>query len=132
MDKNITIATIGLDIAKNSFSVHGFDAGGNTALIKDLKRGQVMAFFSKLAPCRVGLEACASAHYWAREIAGIGHDVRLIPAQRVKAFLPRQKNDAADAKAICAAVRRPDMRFVPVKSVEDQSSLMLHQVRELG
>ena len=131
MDKNITIATIGLDIAKNSFSVHGFDAGGNTALIKDLKRGQVMAFFSKLAPCRVGLEACASAHYWAREIAGIGHDVRLIPAQRVKAFLPRMKNDAADAKAIARAVRDPEMRFVHVKSVENQAGLMLFKARDL-
>ena len=101
---------------------------------KDLKRKDVTSFFAKLSParCLVGIEACGSAHHWARELRQLGHDVRLIPAQRVKAFLPRQKNDAADAKAICAAVRRPDMRFVPVKSVEDQSSLMMHQVRELG
>ena len=82
MDKIITIATVGLDIAKNSFSVHGFDTGGHTVLEKTLKRGQVVAFFAKLAPCRAGLEACASAHHWGREIARLGHDVKLIPAQR--------------------------------------------------
>ena len=126
-----TICTIGLDIAKNSFSLHGFDAGGHTVLVKDLKRGQVLAFFAKLEACLVGLEACASAHYWGREIAKLGHDVRLIPAGRGKAFLPRQKNDAADARAIARAVRDPEMRFVGVKSLESQASLMLFKSRDL-
>ena len=125
------ITTIGLDIAKNSFSVHGFDVEGVTVLTKELKRAQIAGFFAKLEPCRVGLEACASAHYWAREITKLGHDVRLIPAQRVKAFLPRQKNDAADAKAIGRAVRDPEMRFVAVKTVEQQCVLMLFKSRDL-
>ena len=125
------ITTIGLDIAKNSFSVHGFDVEGVTVLAKELKRAQIAGFFAKLEPCRVGLEACASAHYWAREITKLGHDVRLIPAQRVKAFLPRQKNDAADAKAIGRAVRDPEMRFVAVKTVEQQCVLMLFKSRDL-
>jgi transposase len=125
------ITTIGLDIAKNSFAVHGFDVEGVTVLAKALKRAQIAGFFAKLAPCRVGLEACASAHYWAREITKLGHDVRLIPAQRVKAFLPRQKNDAADAKAIGRAVRDPEMRFVAVKTVEQQAALMLFKSRDL-
>ena len=125
------ISTIGLDIAKNSFSVHGFDAVGVTVLTRELKRAQVVSFFAKLESCRVGLEACASAHYWAREITKLGHDVRLIPARRVKAFLPRQKNDAADAKAIGRAVRDPEMRFVAVKTVEQQCVLMLFKSRDL-
>ena len=126
-----TIHTIGLDIAKNSFSLHAFDETGNTVLAKDLKRGQVLGFFAKLEPCRVGLEACASAHHWARELIKLGHDVKLIPAQRVKAFLPRMKNDAQDAKAIARAVRDPEMRFVGVKTVEQQSLLMLFKARDL-
>lgn len=125
------IHTIGLDIAKNSFSVHGFDAAGNTVLTKELKRGQVLAWFCKQPPCLVGLEACASAHYWAREIGKLGHEVKLIPAQRVKAFLPRMKNDAADAKAIARAVRDPEMRFVGVKTQEQQALLMLFKARDL-
>ena len=125
------IHTIGLDIAKNSFALHGFDAGSHTVLVKELKRGQVLAFFAKLDACLVGLEACASAHYWGRELMKLGHDVRLIPAGRVKAFLPRQKNDAADAKAIARAVKDPEMRFVGVKSVEQQASLMLFKSRDL-
>ena len=125
------ITTIGLDIAKSSFAVHGFDAEGKTVLKKELKRAQVLPFFAKLAPCRVGLEACASAHHWARELKALGHDARLIPAQRVKAFLPRQKNDAADAQAIARAVREPEMRFVGVKTVERQSTLMLFKTRDL-
>ena len=125
------IATVGLDLAKNSFSLHAFDEAGNTVLTKDLKRGQVLSFFEKLEPCRVGLEACASAHYWARELIKLGHDARLIPAQRVKAFLPRMKNDAQDAKAIARALRDPEMRFVGVKSVEQQASLMLFKARDL-
>jgi transposase len=126
-----TITTVGLDIAKNSFAVHGFDANGVTVLVKELKRGQVLAFFARLSPCRVGLEACASAHHWARELNALGHEARLIPAQRVKAFLPRQKNDAADAKAIARAARDPEMRFVPVKTGEQQSVLMLFKARDL-
>jgi transposase len=125
------IHTLGLDIAKNSFSVHGFDAEGVTVLTKDLKRGQVLMWFSKLPPCLVGLEACASAHYWARELVNLGHDVKLIPAQRVKAFLPRMKNDAQDARAIARAVRDSEMRFVGVKTVEQQSLLMLFKARDL-
>lgn len=125
------IHTIGLDIAKNSFSIHGFDAGGVTVLTKDLKRGQVLGWFAKLPPCLVGLEACASAHHWARALLQLGHDVKLIPAQRVKAFLPRMKNDAADAKAIARAVRDPEMRFVGTKSVDQQSLLMLFKARDL-
>jgi transposase len=126
-----TITTIGLDIAKNSFAVHGFDSGGVTVLVKELKRAQVLAFFAKLSPCRIGLEACASAHHWARELSALGHEALLIPAQRVKAFLPRQKNDAADAKAIARAARDPEMRFVPVKTGEQQSVLMLFKARDL-
>ena len=125
------ISTIGLDIAKMSFAVHGFDAEGKTVLKKELKRTQVAPFFARLASCRIGLEACASAHHWGRELGRLGHDVRLIPAQRVKAFLPRQKNDAADAHAIARAVREPEMRFVAVKSVEQQSNLMLFKSRDL-
>jgi transposase len=126
-----SIRTIGLDIAKNSFSVHGFDGGGNTVLEKAMKRGQVLAWFAKLPACLVGLEACASAHHWARELTRLGHDVKLIPAQRVKAFLPRMKNDAADAKAIARALRDPEMRFVGVKTVGQQSLLMLFKARDL-
>ena len=128
---NGKIAAIGLDLAKNSFSAHGFDEAGSTVLTKDLKRGQVLSFFAKLEPAHVGLEACASAHYWARELQKLGHDVKLIPAQRVKAFLPRMKNDAQDARAIARAVRDPEMRFVGVKSVEQQASLMLFKCRDL-
>jgi transposase len=125
------ITTIGLDIAKNSFASHGFDECGRTVLKKELKRGQVLTFFAKHEGCLVGLEACASAHHWAREITRLGHDVRLIPAARIKAFLPRQKNDAADAHAIARAVRDPEMRFVAVKSVDQQAALMLFKTREL-
>ena len=125
------ITTIGLDIAKNSFAVHGFDSEGKTVLKKELRRGQVRGFFASLEPCCVGLEACASAHHWARELAGLGHGVRLIPPSRVKAFLPRQKNDAADAQAIGRAVREPEMRFVAAKTVEQQSALMLFKSRDL-
>jgi transposase len=125
------ISTIGLDTAKTSFAVHGFDAEGKTVLKKELKRSQLLPFFAGLETCRVGLEACASAHHWGREIGKLGHDVKLVPAQRVKAFLPRQKNDAADAQAIARAVREPEMRFVAVKTVEQQSVLMLFKSRDL-
>src|SRR5450756_1310826 len=125
------ITTIGLDIAKNVFQVHGIDAAEKVVVRKQLRRGQVMAFFEALAPCLIGMEACATAHYWARELTKLGHEVRLMPAKDVKAYVKRNKNDAADAEAICEAVRRPTMRFVAVKSAEQQGRLMQHRVRDL-
>ena len=125
------VTTIGLDLAKNVFQVHGVDASGATVIRRQLKRSQVLPFFRKLRPCLVGVEACATAHYWAREIRALGHEVRLMPARYVKAYVKRNKNDAADAEAICEAVTRPSMRFVSVKSKEQQSVLMLHRTREL-
>jgi hypothetical protein len=124
------ITTIGLDLAKHVFQVHGIDAEGRTVLRKRLRRGQVVAFFSRLPRCLVGLEACATAHYWARELGALGHEVRLMPAQYVKAYIKRNKNDAADAEAICEAVLRPTMRFVPVKTAEQQAAGLLHRGRE--
>src|ERR1700716_2764512 len=125
------IKTIGLDLAKHVFQVHGVDAAGECVLRKRLRRGQVISFFAQLPRCLVGMEACATAHYWARELQAAGHEVRLMPAQYVKAYVKRNKNDAADAEAICEAVRRPGMRFVPVKSAENQAGLMLLRVRDL-
>ena len=125
------ITTIGLDIAKNVFQVHGIDAAEKVVVRKQLRRGQVIAFFKALAPCLVGMEACATAHYWARELTKLGHQVRLMPAKDVKAYVKRNKNDAADAEAICEAVRRPTMRFVAVKSAEQQARLMQHRARDL-
>ena len=125
------ITTIGLDIAKNVFHVHGIDAAEKVVVRKQLRRGQVIAFFKSLAPCLIGMEACATAHYWARELTKLGHQVRLMPAKDVKAYVKRNKNDAADAEAICEAVRRPTMRFVPVKSAEQQARLMRRRVRDL-
>src|SRR5262249_39151701 len=124
------VTTIGLDLAKHVFQVHGVDAEGATALRKRLRRGQVLAFFSRIPRCVVGLEACATAHYWARELGALGHEVRLMPAQYVKAYIKRNKHDAADAEAICEAVGRPTMRFVPVKTAEQQASQLLHRGRE--
>jgi len=124
------ITTIGLDLAKHVFQVHGIDADGTTVLRKQLRRGQVLAFFSRLPSCLVGLEACATAHYWARELGALGHEVRLMPAQYVKAYVKRNKNDAADAAAICEAVRRPTMRFVPAKTADQQAAVLLHRGRE--
>jgi len=123
--------TIGLDLAKNVFQVHGVDAAGQVTTRRKLRRAELLRFFEALAPCTVGVEACATAHHWAREISALGHEVRLMPASYVKAYVRRQKNDAADAEAICEAVRRPTMRFVPVKSAERQSVLVLHRTREL-
>ena len=115
------VTTIGLDIAKNVFQVHGIDAAEKVVVRKQLRRSQVLAFFKALPPCLIGMEACATAHYWARELTKLGHQVRLMPAKDVKAYVKRNKNDAADAEAICEAVRRPTMRFVQVKSAEQQS-----------
>ena len=125
------ITTIGLDIAKNVFQVHGIDASEKVVIRKQLRRSQVLAFFKALPRCLVGMEASATAHYWARELTKLGHQVRLMPAKDVKAYVKRNKNDAADAEAICEAVRRPTMRFVQVKSAEQQGRLMPHRVRDL-
>src|SRR3984957_11136475 len=125
------ITTIGLDIAKNVFQVHGIDAKEKVVVRKQLRRSQVIAFFKALPPCLIGMEACATAHYWARELRKLGHEVRLMPAKDVKAYVKRNKNDAADAEAICEAVRRPTMRFVQIKSAEQQGQLMQHRTRDL-
>jgi transposase len=125
------ITTIGFDLAKNVFQVHGIDATEKVIIRKPLRRGQVIKFFAGLSPCLIGMEACASAHYWARELTQLGHEVRLMPAKDVKAYVKRNKNDAADAEAICEAVRRPTMRFVQVKSAEQQGRLMQHRTRDL-
>jgi len=126
-----TVATIGLDIAKSVFQVHGVDAAGQMVIRRQLKRRQVLVFFAKLPPCLIGIEACASSHYWARELQAVGHTVRLIPPAYVKPYVKRQKNDAADAEAICEAVTRPNMRFVPIKTIEQQGCLVLHRTRHL-
>ncbi|HEV2548095.1 MAG TPA: transposase, partial [Stellaceae bacterium] len=112
------IKTIGLDLAKHVFQVHGTDAAGAVVLRQRLRRSQVLSFFAGLPRCLIGLEACATSHYWARELQAVGHEVRLMPAQYVKAYVKRNKNDAADAEAICEAVRRPSMRFVAIKTAE--------------
>jgi transposase len=131
MEEEIMTTTIGIDIAKNIFHVHGVTAAGEPTLSRKLRRTQVLDFFRKLEPCLVGMEACATSHHWAREITALGHDVRLMPPQYVKPYVKRQKNDAADAAAICEAVERPNMRFVPVKSRDQQAVLMLHRSRDL-
>ena len=123
------VITIGLDIAKSVFQVHGVDAAGEVGVRRQIRRGQVLQFFAKQPACLVGIEACASAHYWARELTSLGHQVRLMPASYVKPYVKRQKNDAADAEAICEAVTRPTMRFVDVKSPQQQSVMVLHKVR---
>jgi transposase len=126
-----TITTIGLDIAKSVFQIHGIDAAGNVVVRRQLKRRYVLAFFQELQPCLVGIEACASSHYWSRELQGLGHTVRLMPPAYVKPYVKRHKNDAADAEAICEAVMRANMRFVATKTPEQQSCLMLHRTRHL-
>jgi transposase len=126
----MSVAFIGLDLAKSVFQVHGVDAQGKVVVTKRLRRDAVLAFFANLAPCVVGMEACAGSHFWAREIARLGHTVRLMAPQYVKPYVKRQKNDRADAEAICEAVQRPSMRFVAVKSEEQQSTLVIHRVRE--
>ncbi|MBK8840726.1 MAG: IS110 family transposase [Hyphomonadaceae bacterium] len=122
---------VGLDLAKSVFQVHGVDAEGQVVVRRKLRRREVIPFFEKLDPCLIGMEACATAHFWTRELSKLGHDVRMMPPSYVKAYLRRQKNDAADAEAICEAVQRPNMRFVPLKSAERQSVLTLHKAREL-
>jgi transposase len=125
------ITTIGLDIAKSVFQVHGVDAAGQVIVRRQLKRRYVLGFFQKLSPCLVGLEACASSHHWSRELQALGHRVRLMPPAYVKPYVKRQKNDATDAEAICEAVGRANMRFVATKTMEQQSCLVLHRTRHL-
>lgn len=125
------ITTIGLDLAKSKFQIHGIDAEGNVVLRRQINRKDLLAFFSKLPPCLVGMEACATAHYWAREIAKLGHQVRLLPPSEVKPYCRRGKSDAIDAEAICEAVRRPRIKQVPVKTIAQQGMLMSHRVRTL-
>jgi transposase len=125
------ITALGIDLAKSVFQVHGVDAGGRAILKKKLRRRSILEFLQGLPPCLIGMEACATAHYWAREIVALGHEVRLIPPAYVKPYVKRQKNDAADAEAICEAVTRPNMRFVPIKTPEQQGVMVLHRTREL-
>jgi transposase len=125
------ITTIGLDIAKSVFQAHGVDVEGHVIIRRQLKRRYVLAFFQKLPPCLVGIEACASSHHWSRELQSLGHTVRLMPPAYVKPYVKRQKNDTADAEAICETVTRPTMRFVATKTPEQQSCLMLHRTRHL-
>jgi transposase len=126
-----TVATIGLDIAKSVFQVHGVDANGQVVIRRQLKRRYILAFFQKVPPCLVGIEACASSHHWSRELQALGHTVRLMPPAYVKPYVKRHKNDATDAEAICEAVGRPNMRFVATKTPGQQSCLTLHRTRHL-
>jgi len=126
-----TVTTIGLDIAKSVFQVHGVDAAGQVLIRRQLKRRYLLTFFQKLPPCLVGIEACASSHHWSRELQALGHTVRLMPPAYVKPYVKRQKNDATDAEAICEAVTRANMRFVETKTAEQQSGLVLHRTRHL-
>jgi transposase len=125
------ITTIGLDIAKSVFQVHGVNVAGQVVVRRQLKRRYVLAFFQKLPPCLIGIEACASSHHWSRELQALGHTVRLMPPAYVKPYVKRQKNDATDAEAICEAVTRANMRFVETKTLEQQSGLVLHRTRHL-
>src|SRR4026207_2223549 len=125
------ITTIGFDIAKSVFQVHGIDGAGQVVIRRQLKRRYVLAFFQKLPSCLVGIEACASSHYWSRELQALGHSVRMMPPAYVEPYVKRQKNDMADAEAICEAVTRANMRFVPTKTPEQQSGPTLHRTRPL-
>ncbi len=125
------VTTVGLDLAKNVFQVHGIDDTGNVIVGRSLRRRQVMPFFDKLEPCLIGVEACGTSHFWARELEALGHEVKLKPPKYVKPYVKRGKTDAADAEAIAEAVRRPTMRFVAIKSAEQQSVVALHRTRDL-
>ena len=127
----MTISTVGIDLAKNVFQVHAVSSTGEVVVRRSLRRSQVIPFFSRLPTCLIGMEACGTSHHWARELASRGHVVRLMPPAYVKPYVKRGKSDAADAEAICEAVTRPTMRFVPVKSVEQQDALALHRTRDL-
>src|ERR1700676_4342451 len=127
----LAITTVGLDIAKSVFQVHGIGARGSVVVRRQLKRRYVLAFFKKLPHCLVGIEACATSHHWSRELQALGHTVHLTLAACVNPYVKRQKNDAADAEAICEAVQRPSMRFVPIKTPEQQGCLVLHRTRHL-
>src|ERR1700753_2266124 len=124
------VNTIGLDLAKNVFQVHGLDAVGDVVVRRALRRAQLLPFFAKLSPCLVGIEACGTSHHWARELTKLGHEVRLMPPAYVKPYVKRGKTDAADAEAVCEAVTRPTMRFVPVRSPEQQAALSMHRTRD--
>src|SRR6202789_1872186 len=124
-----TAVTIGLDLGKSVFQIHGVGAGGSVVVQRRLTRGKLLEFFAKQPPCLVGMEACAAAHHWGRELQKLGHRARLMPPNYVKPYVKRQKNDAADAEAICEAVTRPNMRFVEIKTCEQQGTLVLHRVR---
>jgi transposase len=126
-----SVTTVGLDLAKHVFFVHAVDDEGKVVVAKEVRRRDLLSFFASLPACRVGMEACSSAHHWGRELMSLGHDVRLMPPAYVKPYVKRQKNDAADAAAICEAVTRPSMRFVKIRSVDNQAVLMHHKVREL-
>lgn len=126
----MNLTTIGIDLAKAVLQVHGADDKGRAVMKKQLKRAQVLAFFANLTPCRIGMEACGSAHYWARKLQALGHTVQLIPPQYVKPFVKRNKNDAADAEAICEAVSRPNMPTVPIKNASQQAILSIHRARQ--
>src|SRR5262252_7403942 len=125
------VSTIGLDIAKSVFQVHGVDVDGTVVIRRRIGRAKVLEFFASLPSCLIGIEACPTAHHWSRRLQALGHTVRLMPPSYVKAYLKRSKNDATDAAAICEAVTRPSMRFVPTKSEQQQSALMLHRSRQL-
>lgn len=125
-----SVSTVGLDLAKHVFFVHAVDGEGQLVVAREVRRRDLLAFFASLPPCLVGVEACSSAHHWGRELVALGHDVRLMPPAYVKPYVKRQKNDAADAAAICEAVTRPTMRFVKIRSIDNQAVLMHHKVRE--
>jgi hypothetical protein len=129
-DKTMQIVRIGLDIAKNVLQVHGVNAQGKVGVQKQLSRSKVLAYFTQLPACRIGREACGSAHYWGRALQKLGHDVRLMAVQLIKPYRTKQKNDRNDAEAICEAVSRPQMRFVPIKTVEQQAVLTVHRPRD--
>ena len=125
------VTTVGLDLAKHVFQVHGIDQSGQVLIRRQLRRGELIGFFRRLPPCLIGMEACSTAHFWARELAALGHEVRLMPAAYVKPYVKRGKSDALDAEGICEAVTRPTMRYVAVKGPEQQAVLMLHRTRDL-